>query len=71
MRPRCLIAFGLVALTSAPFAFRLSAVTVTPEELATVRRWVATRLDGLTPPPDTAPGLVVVANHDAVQKNAR
>ncbi len=71
MRPRCLIAFGLAALASAPFAFRLSAVTVAPEELATARRWVATRLDGLTPPPDTALGLVVVANHDAVQKNAR
>ena len=71
MRPRCLIAFGLAVLAATQFAFRLSAVTVAPEELATARRWVATRLDGRTPPPDTAPGLVVVANHDAVQKNAR
>ncbi len=47
------------------------AVTATPGELDTLRRWVAAKLEGTQPPPTTTPGLTVLANNDAVQLNAR
>lgn len=48
-----------------------SATSVAPEELSLARNWVAAHLDGVAPAPDRSPALVVLANHDAVQKNAR
>ncbi len=47
------------------------AVSVTPEELAEARRWASARFEGVPPAARVEPGLFVVANHDAVQKNAR
>jgi alpha-galactosidase len=45
-------------------------VTVSPDELATCRQWVAAKLEGVILPAPN-PGLEVVENYDAVQKNAR
>jgi alpha-galactosidase len=47
------------------------AVTVTPDELAEARRWTAARFEGVVPDQPAEPALVVRANHDPVQKNAR
>lgn len=47
------------------------AVTVSPDELAAARQWVSARWQGRAPDEDRAPALVVLANHDPVQKNAR
>jgi len=67
MRPATIMLGVLSATVGAPRAF---GVTVMPDELATCRRWVAAKLDGVQiAAPD--PGLEVVANYDAVQKNAR
>jgi len=46
-------------------------VSVSPDEMAELGRWVAAKVKGL---PDSAPpkvGLTVLANNDPVQKNAR
>ncbi len=67
MRPDILLLGVLCVMTNAAVAH---AVMVQPDELATCRRWVAARLEGVVlPPPD--PGLEVLENYDAVQKNAR
>jgi alpha-galactosidase len=47
------------------------AVTVAPGEMTTARRWVGAHVEGITPPADTTPALIVLANHDPVLKNAR
>jgi len=46
-------------------------VSVTSEEMAEARRWAAAKFEGTpeTRPPE--PGLVVLANHGPVQRNAR
>ncbi|MCL4790155.1 MAG: NPCBM/NEW2 domain-containing protein, partial [Verrucomicrobia bacterium] len=48
-----------------------SAVSVMPEELAEARQWSAAKFDGQQLQPLAAPALVVLANHDPVQKNTR
>ncbi len=47
------------------------AVSVTPEELAEAHTWSAARFQGVESTTANQPALMVVANHDAVQKNAR
>jgi alpha-galactosidase len=47
------------------------AVTVTPEEVADARRWIAARFEGAKPAEPAGPALVVRANHDPIQKNSR
>ncbi len=59
---------ALALLAACP---RAGAVSVTADEMAEARRWVAAELQA-TPgekPPDI--GLVVIENHDPVQRNAR
>ncbi len=41
------------------------------EDLAECRSWVAAKFEGVVPTRPIAPGLVVLANHGVVQKNAR
>jgi alpha-galactosidase len=43
----------------------------TPDELTDAQRWAAARFDGVQPAKPLEPGLIVLANHDAVQRNAR
>jgi len=45
--------------------------TVLPEEMAQARRWAAARFEGTQTLPARRPGLLVLANNDAVQQNAR
>jgi alpha-galactosidase len=47
------------------------AISVTPAEMAECRAWSAAKFEGIKPPRATEPALVVLANHDPVQKNAR
>ena len=47
------------------------AVTVSPGEMAEARRWAAAMFEGAAAPAAIDPGLEVVANYDAVQKNTR
>ena len=48
------------------------AVTVQPEELDEAARWTTAKFQGIQEsPPAQAPALVVLANNDPVQKNAR
>ncbi len=44
---------------------------VSPAELAEARRWAAAKFEGVRPAAAAEPGLVVLANHGPVQKNAR
>jgi hypothetical protein len=46
-------------------------IAVSPSELAEVRRWSAAKFEGRQLAPAVEPALVVLANHGAVQKNAR
>ncbi len=64
-----LIYLAGVSLFLTSFAAR--AVSVSPEELAEARRWTAARFGGQGSGQSVVPALVVRANHDAVQKNAR
>jgi alpha-galactosidase len=62
--PRSLVAmFALHSLAPA--------ATVLPEELAEAHRWVAAKFAGVVEARPAEPALVVLANHDPVQKNAR
>ena len=47
------------------------AATVTAEELAEARRWVAAKFEGASEAKSVEPGLVVLANNDPVQLNSR
>jgi alpha-galactosidase len=47
------------------------AVSVTPEEQAEARRWVAAKFEGVPEVRQPEPGLTVLANNDPVQKNSR
>ncbi len=49
----------------------LRAVVVSGEELAQARAWTAGRFEGKPATQDAVPGLLILANHDAVQKNGR
>ncbi len=49
----------------------VEAVSVTPGELAETREWAAAKFEGALPAHRREPGLVVLANHDPVQKNSR
>jgi alpha-galactosidase len=60
-----------VVAASVLFATGVQGVTVSPEELAVRRDWVTARFEGRQPAPATAPGLVVLANHGPILKNAR
>ena len=45
--------------------------SVTPEEMAEARRWVAAKFEGIQEKQEPAAGLNVLANHAAVELNAR
>ncbi len=63
---RLLSVLALVAFTrSAP------AVSVTPDELAESGAWAAARFRGGAPAKPGGPALVLLANHDQVEKNGR
>ena len=47
------------------------AVTVTDEEKSKARRWVAAKFEGKQETPPREAGLIVLANNDVVQQNAR
>jgi hypothetical protein len=47
------------------------AAVVMPDELAESARWAAARFQGGAPSQVTTPALVVLANHDQVEKNGR
>ena len=47
------------------------ATQVDPSELATARRWADAKFLGRADHPEQAPGFVVLANNDPVQRNAR
>ncbi len=49
----------------------VQAVTVNPGEMAETRSWVSAKFEGVSPVPPLDPGLEVVVNYDAVQKDAR
>ena len=49
----------------------LPAASPTSDEIAETRYWVAAKFEGIQTPEATEPGLVVLANHGPVQKNAR
>ncbi len=49
----------------------VEAVSVSPSELAETREWAAAKFEGLQAAPSREPGIVVLANHDPVQKNSR
>jgi alpha-galactosidase len=57
----------LIAMANLPLAH---AVTVQPDEMATCRKWIAAKLEGVQVEAPR-PGLEVVRNFDPVQKNAR
>jgi alpha-galactosidase len=52
-------------------ARRVQCGSVMPEALAEARRWSAVKFEGVAPSRTAEPGLVVLANHGVVQKNAR
>ena len=52
------------------FLRRRTRVTVSPDEMAEARRWVAAVFEGAVAP-GPQPGMEVVANYDLMQKNAR
>ncbi len=65
---RLLLIMGVCQMAAT--AWPAPGVTVSPDELATCRQWVSAKLEGvILPAPD--PGLEVVENYDAIQKNAR
>lgn len=47
------------------------AVSVTQSELSGARQWSAAKFEGVQATPPVEPALVVLANHDPVQKNSR
>jgi alpha-galactosidase len=47
------------------------AAAVRPDETAAARRWAAAKFEGVAEAPKAEPGLLVLANNDPVQKNAR
>ena len=46
-------------------------MSATSDEMAEARRWAAAKFEGKQEAPPREPGLIVVANHDPVQQNAR
>jgi alpha-galactosidase len=48
-----------------------AAVEVTPGEMAEARQWASAKFEGVVAEHAVDPALVVLANHDPVQKNAR
>ena len=46
-------------------------VSVKPDEMALVRRWTSAKFEGIVPSEASQSGLVVIANNDVVQRNAR
>jgi alpha-galactosidase len=58
----------LFLLAQAPFAH---AVSVSADEMAEARQWAAARFEGAQEARKTEPALLVLANHDAVQRNGR
>ncbi len=66
------ISLGIpTALLAAVMIGQATAATVTPEEMREARRWTAAKIEGKQLSDPVEPGLVVLANHDAVHKNAR
>ncbi len=58
-----------MALAFAPLI--VPAVTVAPGELSDARQWAAAKFEGQQAALSPEPGIVVLANHDPVQKNSR
>lgn len=63
--------FGILAAMIVCAPLRASAVPVSPDEQLEARRFVATALEGTMPPKAVTPGLEIVANYDAIQKENR
>ena len=61
----------LAAVLWIALAQLVQAVTVNPGEMAETRSWVSAKFEGVSPIPPLDPGLEVVVNYDAVQKDAR
>lgn len=68
MRTSILHLFASTVLLSGPFA---DAMMVTQGELSEARQWSAAKFEGVQVTPPLEPALVVLANHDPVQKNSR
>lgn len=52
-------------------ATSLSAATPRADEMAEARMWASARFEGRVEQPPVTPGLIVLANNDPVQRNAR
>ncbi len=63
--------FFLVLSALLPFCQRGFAVSATRAELSEARQWAAAKFEAKQTPLRHEPALVVLANHDPVQKNAR
>ena len=70
--PRLFRGLGLLAV-ALPLAGlpRAAAVEVRPDEMAEARRWIAAKFEGTAEIKRPEPSLLVLANHDAVNKNSR
>ena len=63
---RLAVLLALIGISQA-----VQAVAPSPREMETSRRWIAAKFQGIVESPKIEPGLVVLANHDVVQRNAR
>ena len=66
---RVLIVLAVLVMT--PYVQPVRAVPPTPEEMAEARRWADVSFRGIQPPEGAQGSLLVLANHDPVQKNTR
>ena len=60
-----------MGIGASPAACQAAAPSGSLSELADVRRWAASKFEGVSAPVATEPALLVLANHGPVQKNAR
>jgi alpha-galactosidase len=65
---KALLLSGVLLIMTSHIA---DAVTVTADEKSEARRWVAAKFEGKQEAPPREAGLIVLANHDVVQQNAR
>ncbi len=64
--------WGAIGALAWATCMTMASGAVTPQELDEAARWSGARFEGIAEPAATpTPGLVVLANHDPVQKNAR
>ena len=68
---RALLILPILAGSLLCGAFAAQAASVSPGQLAQSRRWAAAKFEAPQPPKPAPPGLVVLANYDAISRNAR